>query len=259
MRDATRRARQPRLSRASRDPGENNIMMGEALHPLDPDKKGQGKLAEDSTTAPGGDQASKGPQPASVDLPCCPRFAGARRSATAERSAVGGRSWACRVAGAAVLCGFGLLQGCLFFSPQDELERLKVERGEPWATTVFAKSPGPGEQPLEALRETLTYWSAPGSGGVPRWKGVLTPEPEDLYESILARMDQGADRFTLVAHEYEHHLTLVDYLGAKGERLGWDHPAFPAPKKSLETFPLVGFYNLEWWEFPQLLLLDLPV
>ena len=166
---------------------------------------------------------------------------------------------AVRLGAAALLCGLALLQGCLFFSPRDELERLKAERGEPWAVTVFAKTPGPGEQPLEALRETLTFWSAPGSGGEPPWKGVLTPEPEDLYVSVLARMDQGADRFTLVAHEYGHRLTLVDYLDAKGDRLGWDHPAFPPPKKSLPTFPLVGFYTLEWWEFPQLLLLDLPV
>ena len=157
-----------------------------------------------------------------------------------------------------------LLPGCLFLPGREKLAQLEAERGSPYATTVFRKDPGPGERPLDELRGTLEHWTGPDPRGEPRWKGVLVPDPEGLYAGILERMAQGAQAFTLVAYRYDARglddLTLVDYLDEKGARLGSDHPAFPEPKEpGPAAFPVAGFYNLEWWEIPQMLLLDLPV
>ena len=155
-----------------------------------------------------------------------------------------------------------ILPGCLFFPPREGLERLKKERGAPYATTVFRKEPRVGERPLSELKVTLEYWLAAGSRGEPRWKGVLVPEPEDLYARLLAILDHDASSITLVAYRYDSAgldpITLVDYFDGGGHRVGWDHVAFPEARPPSESRLLVGFHNFAWWEYP-LMLVDLPV
>jgi hypothetical protein len=129
--------------------------------------------------------------------------------------------------------------------------------------TVYALEPAAGERPLAELRATLRHWSEPGAGGSPRWRGVLEPHPEDLYERLAAAIDGGVRRITLKAFRYDalgsDDLTLVDYLDENGAALGWDcvpYGADAAPRRRGDI--LVGFDDLAWWEYPQLLL-DLPV
>src|SRR5688572_8275907 len=85
-----------------------------------------------------------------------------------------------------------LLPGCsLSLAPREALERLLSRRGEPDTVTVFRARPGPGERDLAELRRTASYWGGAGSGGKPRWEGVLVPSERNLYEKILERIDRG--------------------------------------------------------------------
>lgn len=139
---------------------------------------------------------------------------------------------------------------------------MKKNRGRPYATTVFRKEPRAGERPLSELRATLEYWSGAGSRNEPRWKGVLVPEPEDLYARLLAALDRGDPSMTLVSYRYDSAgldpITLVDYLDDAGGQIGWDHVAFPEECRPASARLLAGFHNFAWWEYP-LMLLDLPV
>jgi hypothetical protein len=162
-----------------------------------------------------------------------------------------------------------LPSGCLFLPARAGLERIKAERPAPDDVTVFRESPGPGERPLSELRETLEYWNGTGPGGTPRWKGVLVPEPADLYARLLQTIGGGADSITLRAHVYDavghDQATLVDYMGADGNRIGWDHVVLPPDTTNgPDASPppggsaIHGYFNMAWWEIPHLLL-DIPV
>jgi hypothetical protein len=158
-----------------------------------------------------------------------------------------------------------LLAGCLFLPPRAGLARIQSARpAKPDFVTVFIAQPAPGEHGLDELRETLDYWSGEGSGGRPRWEGVLAPSPPDLYQHLLQAIDAGASAITLKAYKYDvvglDPVTLVDYLDAEGKLIGWDHVVFAelAPRKRKYNF-IIGYFDLAWWEIPQMLVLDLPV
>jgi hypothetical protein len=155
-----------------------------------------------------------------------------------------------------------LAGGCAVSSGKERLERLLEERGEPYAVTVFRLEPGEGERPISELRAALDYWNGPGKAGIPRWRGVLEPEPTDLYGLLLARIDGGASALTLVAYRYDaigfDDVTLVDYLDEDGRRLGSDHLPYVEPDVIPAAPLLVGYWDLAWWEYP-MMLLDLPV
>ncbi|MBI4585504.1 MAG: hypothetical protein HY717_15935 [Planctomycetes bacterium] len=157
------------------------------------------------------------------------------------------------------------LAGCLFYPGKKELELLEAKRGAPYAVTVFSRNPGPAaeppERPLAELRQAMLYWASPGSEEKPRWQGVLAPHPEDLYQRVLQAMDQGQARITLTAYQYDatglDYLTLVDYAGENGSPIGWDTVDYPAPPPPRQRPLMVGFADLRWWEYPQMIF-DLP-
>jgi hypothetical protein len=159
--------------------------------------------------------------------------------------------------------------GCLFLPARAGLERIRAARPEPDHVTVFRRVPAAGERPLAELRATLEYWNGVSPDGTPRWQGVLVPESADLYGRLLQAIGGGAESITLRAYVYDavghDQATLVDYVGADGVRIGWDHAvlppdttngpdASPPPRGS----PVHGYFHLAWWEIPHLLL-DIPV
>ncbi len=165
---------------------------------------------------------------------------------------------ACLAAASALLAA-----GCAFRSGPAVLEDLKTDRsGPPYALTVFKTAPGPGERPLAELRQTLAYWSAPMPGGASRWRGVLVPEPRDLYARLIDAIDGGAKSMTLVAYLYDRHgldtMTLVEYYDEGGILAGWDYVPYAAPPCGGGQTATRGYENLAWWEYAQLVL-DVPV
>jgi hypothetical protein len=169
-----------------------------------------------------------------------------------------------------VIIAAGLLSsGCLFLPARAGLERIQAERPEPDHITVFRRVPAAGEKPLADLRATLEYWSGIRPDGAPRWKGVLVPEPADLYGRLLEAIGGSAESVTLRAYRYDavghDEATLVDYVGADGVLLGWDHVVLPPDTTNgVDTSPpphgspVHGYFHMAWWEIPQLLL-DIPV
>ena len=161
------------------------------------------------------------------------------------------------------LVAVAALGGCLVHPGPVELARLVERRGSPWAVTVFRSAPGEGEYSLAELRATMAWWNGSRPGGAPRWRGVLAPEPEDLYARIIARIDGGEDAITLTAYRYDavglEVLSLVDYTTtAGGAPLGRDHVVYaPVAPPEGGRAPL-GYDWMRWWEYPQLLL-DYPV
>jgi hypothetical protein len=153
--------------------------------------------------------------------------------------------------------------GCLFWSGPRELDKLiEQRRPTPFATERFVARAVEGEHSLTELRETLTHWTASGPDGEPRWQGVLSPHPSDLYEQILAAINSGTPEIKLVAHAYDSNgldvLTLIDYYDDSDTHLGWDFMEY----SELDTPPggpaTVGYDEMAWWEYPHLIL-DLPV
>lgn len=162
--------------------------------------------------------------------------------------------------------------GCLWLSGPRELEKLIQNRREtPFAIVTF--KPGAegnnntgneSVRPLEELRATLTHWSSPGTGDRPRWHGVLSPHPENLYSKLIETIDAGAPEIKLVSYAYDSMgldvLTLVDYYDENGTRIGWDFMSYEATEAEppAQHAATIGYGNMAAWEYGQLVL-DLPI
>jgi len=155
---------------------------------------------------------------------------------------------------------------CQFSPGRETLTQLLESTADATALgrTVFRAEPREGseEQPLTDLRATLAYWSARNSEGDPRWRGVLSPEPQDLYERLLASIEDDAEEVTLVAYRYDAvglaPLTLVEYCDQSGEYIGRDHVPYGGRAATTETPTFIGYDDLAWREYLQLVV-DVPV
>src|SRR5690606_17323271 len=192
-----------------------------------------------------------------------------------------GYSWSIRLVAVWIVLSFA--PGCLFLPGRTKLERIRAERPDaPWAETVFRREASDGDEAheenaenvaadddgearsLEDLRETLLFWTTIGADGASRAESVLETDPPDLYARVLQAIESGEPEIKLVAYLYDANgldrYTLVDWYGADGRLLGTDWVLYDAPGDAVEDPPLtVGWDDLAWWEWPQLIFLDIPI
>lgn len=157
-----------------------------------------------------------------------------------------------------------LLSGCLFRAGPRALDAIRKRRPDvPWATVHFRVEPtGADDRRLEELEETLVYWTGAGDNEEPRWRNVLEPHPEDLYDTLLESIRSGTNEITLVSYRYDaigmDYLTVVDYLDENGDRVGWDDVHYDGLPEPAGGPGQLGHGEMAWWEYPQLLL-DYPI
>lgn len=175
----------------------------------------------------------------------------------------GPSTWAASLLPGFVCLLVAIAPGCLFLPGPEKLARIRAERPEePWAEAVFRQEPGEGERSFGELRETLRFWLEPGPEGKPRAAEVFAMEPPDLYARVLEAIDAGEPEVKLVAYLYDANgldrYTLVDWFGAGGRRFGTDWVLYDEPLPPATGPATVGWDDLAWWEWPQLIL-DVPV
>jgi hypothetical protein len=164
---------------------------------------------------------------------------------------------------AAACALIGLLSGCLFHAGHRGLKEIRTSRpATPFARVVFKARPEAGEHGIEELHRTIAYWNGNDRTGSPRWRGILVPQPEDLYARVLSAIEGGEQSITLVSYKYDacglESLTLVDYYDGAGRHFGFDYVAYADMPRRGGGLPCAGYDDLAWWEYPQLLL-DIPV
>ena len=176
------------------------------------------------------------------------------------------KRWFRAAARAAVIAGV-FLCGCQVTPGPQRLEELLQSRddGDAYGRIVFVANPSPqqpvAEKPsLGTLRQTLEYWSTRPEGPLgeaePRWRDVLQPDRDDLYEDILERIDRGAESIELVAWRYDAMgldvMSLVEYRDAGGNTIGYDHTAYLPPREPMDTSSEAvfdGLGPLDWTQF----------
>ncbi|MEM7231754.1 MAG: hypothetical protein AAF517_06250 [Planctomycetota bacterium] len=160
--------------------------------------------------------------------------------------------------------GIGLSSCMVLPGPQKQISIENRRPMTPTSTTVFTLEPEGDEKPLEELNATLEHWLHVAPDGEPRYRGILRLEPEDLYERVRTAITEGADRITLESYKFDatgrDQLTLVDYVGPDGKRIGYDAYRYRqlARPSAPESQTFYGYDDMAWWEYPQLLL-DVPI
>ncbi len=158
-----------------------------------------------------------------------------------------------------------VLPGCLFHPGKEQLRRYLENRPEePDYTFSYTQPSNISETgaSISIFEQTLEFWNQPGSEGEPRWKDVLVPNSDDLYDKLLDICKRPNGEIHLKSYHYDSagldYLALVDYFDENGELIGFDYIPNDTTRYTPRESNFVGYENMAWWEYP-MFILDVPV